>query len=1225
MFNNKSKIKPVLGSTIDFNHPLSQGLVGCWLFNEQAGNKIYDLAKDNHGILTNGPIWNSASDGYLQFDGTNDYVDLGTSIQNYSVFTTSIWINFNFFDASHRSPLGDDTQLYLYHLLFWSGSIWVAFSTSPTWTSAGVNHGPISINTWYNFVVTKDSNNNIVFYKNGTSLGSSNTTGATNLNKIGKGYVYDNAKISNVSFYNRALSAEEVLSLYEQPYQFINSPAALNYYSYSQNRSLAAPSITSQELLPILSTFNPSIKYKNISGLTKYAKDIEFNQNTEYTKYSVISKPSNVNITNFGTAGSTTYSYRIKALDETTESIATNASITTTGNSVLSSTNFNRIKWDWVDGAIGYKIFGRINGSEQLIITTVYNHFDDDGSITPSGILNTSSLGGYDYKKVSLGPYYSLYTGNNKEDNYIKLREFDMARPMYDSAYQIQNVYCYFMDVTQWSDDITYIVLDRPSTSNPRRFALYKHFKSTGVMTFVGDIGISGSYGILNLKISLTRYSNGTVSATGTTVTGTNTAWKTSNFSKNSRIGFGTTEPHLVEKWYYITDLPSDTSLTLSQTVAENIPNNTLYVIEELRIVFHTTTNLYLVKGVTENDFSIGKTYLSTLTDPIGANIYNISNPAILGTIFAMPLKPMDDYNTQYVYCVYYIGTSNIIGIKKYNIRKDLTIATQTLQGFVKYEFSGYFADNINFINSNVPVYGGNFNIINLSLNLPAWTYHYYGYINITTPGSYTFYLRSDDASYFWIGANAESGFTTTNAFLSEPGYHGAYEVSASITLSAGPIFLRLICGDAGGGGGIYLEYSGPGITRTFDFSLLGVNSTVTTFVDPLVLTCGGTIPIVNRDRSAMNGVYCVPKHGIYKDTPVILFTSTNGVTVIKDSDIYANNIELFTHSYPLLIMIPNIDVLLFQSRQYQYNISYDELLDRVIYPPSGNWLLKGYISTLGNIDKFIDTNMFSFSGIGNPLSKPNDVVDAIQDAEFLVRSINGWSYFIRPDSIRYRNTIFALPHVAHWTFSDKFKNYCISSMITLDKNTILRRIHCNTNVLYGDNANSISAEPIRCYVRNNGIEDDTGKWTLIDSTGNIEHIQNTGKLQVRFESSLFLHYAKTKKIYGFSVEYDNKETISKGFSWNLSDSNTTNAIVGFVQNELYKANPTFTIKYYNKSNNKLYLIQNADRSSTGDFEYYASGWQKGYGPNQVGLRRRFVPTSALQKNIEYEVELEVK
>jgi len=1225
MFNNKSKIKPSLGSTIDFNHPLSQGLVGCWLFNEQAGNKIYDLAEDNHGILTNGPIWNSASDGYLQFDGSNDYVDLGTSIQNYSVFTTSIWINFNFFDNLHRSPLGDDYQQYLYHMLFLNGVIALGFSSSYTGNPfVFVNHNTININKWYNFVITKNSNDIVKFYQNASLLGTEYKPGATNINKIGKGYVYDNAKISNVSFYNRALSAEEVLSLYEQPYQFINPPAALNYYSYSQNRSLTAPSIKSEEKLPILSTFNPT-PYKNVSSIVKYVKDFEFNQSTQYTRYTVIDKPSNVTITNFGTSGSTSYSYRIKAVDEFSESIATDAVITTTGNSTLSSNNFNRIKWNWVDGAASYKIYGRINGSEQLLTTTIYTHFDDTGSITPNGNLNVNASGGYDYKKLSLGTYYSLFTGANKEDNYVKLKDFDIARPKYDSIYQAQDVYAYIMDVAAWSDDINYIVLDRPATGNPRRFALYKHFKSIGKMTFVGDIGITGSYGITNIKMTITRYSTGTVSATGTTVTGTNTSWRTSNFSKNSRIGFGTTEPHLVEKWYYITDLPSDTSLTLSQTITENIPNNTPYVIEEVRIIFHTTTNLYLVKGVTENDFFLSKTYLLTTTDPIGANIYNISNPAIIGTIFAMPLKPMDDYNTQYVYCVYYIGTSNIIGIKKYNIRKDLTITTQTLPGLTRLSYTGYFADNLSFINNNVATYDGNFNDIYLTIYLAAWTYHYYGYFNITTPGTYTFYLQSDDASYLWLGATAESGYTTSNAFLSEPGYHGFYEVSGNITLSAGPIFFRLICGDAGGGGGIRIEVAGPSITRTSNLTVLNPSSTVTTFNDSLVLTCGGTIPIINRDRSIMNGEFCTPRHGIYKDTPIIIFTSTNGVTVIKDSDIYANNIELFTHSTPLLIMIPNVDVLLYQGRHYQDNIGYDSLLDRVIYPPYSLWLLKGYISTLGNIDKFIDTNMFSFSGISNPLAKPDDLVDAIQSAENFIRSLNGWSYLLRSNNARSANTIFAFPHVAHWTFADKFKNYCISPIIYLDRNTLLKRIHLNTNVLYGDNTNSFSPEPIRLYVRNNGIEDDSGKWTLIDSLGNISGIQNNGKLQVRIESSLFLHYCKTKKIYGFSIEYDNKETISKGFSWNLSDSNTSSAIVGFVQNELYKTIPSFTIKYYNKNNNKLYLIQNSDRSSTGDFEYYSAGWQKGYGPNQIGLRRRFVPSTSLQKNIEYDVELEVK
>ena len=1222
MFNNKSKIKPSLGSTIDFNHPLSQGLVGCWLFNEQTGNKIYDLANKHESTFYNGPIWDKKYNGSILFDGTNDYIGLNASAS--VSFTLEIDFEiYSFTSGDMRlagSYTGDTNQL----AMGFNDNIF------RIWLSNGWNNTNFVASTNQTYKLTIVLNNNITYiYVNG-KLNYTLAAG-TYFNNLGLAnpYVmnwgsYFNGLISGIKLYNRALSAEEVLSLYEQSYQFINPPAALNYYSYSQNRSLAAPSIKSEEKLPVLNTFNP-INYKNVSSIVKNVKDFEFNQSTQYTRYSVIDKPSNVTITNFGTAGSTSYSYRIKAIDEFSESIATDSIITTTGNSTLSTNNFNRIKWNWVDGATSYKIYGRINGSEQLLTTTIYNHFDDTGSITPNGTLITSASGGYDYKKLTLGTYYSLFTGTNKEDNYVKLKDFDIARPKYDSVYQAQDVYCYIMDVAAWSDDINYIVLDRPSTGNPRRFALYKHFKSTGRMSYVGDIGLTGSYGITNLKIAITRYSTGTVSASGTTVTGTNTSWRTANFSKNSRIGFGTTEPHLVDKWYYITDLPSDTSLTVSLTITENIPANTPYVIEEMRIVFHTTTNLYLIKGVTENDFFVGKSYAPTLTESIGANIYNLSNPSINGTIFAMPLKPMDDYNTQYVYCVYYIGTSNVIGIKKYNIRQNMTISSQILPGFVKYEFSGYFADNINFINSNVPIYGGNFNTINLNISLPAWTYHYYGYINITTPGSYTFYLRSDDASYFWIGANAESGFTTANAFLSEPGSHGFYEVSASITLSAGPIFLRLICGDNGYGGGIFLEYSGPGIARTFDFSLLGAYSTVSTFADSLVLTCGGTIPIVNRDRSLMNGEFCTPKHGIYKDTPVIIFTSTSGLTVIKDSDIYANNIELFTHSYPLLFMIPNLDPLLYQSRNYQDNIGYDSLLDRVIYPPHSYYLLKGYISTLGNIDKFIDTNMFSFSGMSNPLAKTDDFVDSIQTAENFIRSINGWSYLLRSNSARNANTIFAFPHVAHWTFADKFKNYCISPIIYLDRNTVLKRIHLNTNVLYGDNANSFSPEPIRLYVRNYGIEDDSGKWTLIDSLGNISGIQNTGKLQVRIESSLFLHYCKTKKIYGFSIEYDNKETISKGFSWNLSDSNTSSAIVGFVQNELYKTIPTFTIKYYNKNNNKLYLIQNSDRSSTGDFEYYSAGWQKGYGPNQIGLRRRFVPSTSLQKNIEYDVELEVK
>ena len=166
-----------------------------------------------NATLVNGVGFTSSNNGSFIFDGTNDYIELGASIQNYPVFTTSIWINYNFFDGSHRSPLGDNSQNSSYHILFLYGNLYLGFSSS---SFVGFAHNNISINTWYNFVVTKNSSDNVSFYQNSLLLGT-NTVEAgklASINKIGKGYVYDNAKISNVSFYNRALTQQEILQNY---------------------------------------------------------------------------------------------------------------------------------------------------------------------------------------------------------------------------------------------------------------------------------------------------------------------------------------------------------------------------------------------------------------------------------------------------------------------------------------------------------------------------------------------------------------------------------------------------------------------------------------------------------------------------------------------------------------------------------------------------------------------------------------------------------------------------------------------------------------------------------------------------------------------------------------------------------------------------------------------------------------------------------------------------
>jgi len=169
----------------------------------------------NNGTLTNGPTFNTGSLGSIVFDGVDDYVDVGSSISNYEIFTTSFWINYNFFDSTHRSPLGDNSQQFLYHVLYLNGEIYLGVSSNYSGNPyVGVSHGTINTQTWYNFVITKNSSNLVSFYKNSILLGASSKAGGININKIGTGYIFDNALISSVQFYNRALSASEVLQNY---------------------------------------------------------------------------------------------------------------------------------------------------------------------------------------------------------------------------------------------------------------------------------------------------------------------------------------------------------------------------------------------------------------------------------------------------------------------------------------------------------------------------------------------------------------------------------------------------------------------------------------------------------------------------------------------------------------------------------------------------------------------------------------------------------------------------------------------------------------------------------------------------------------------------------------------------------------------------------------------------------------------------------------------------
>jgi len=193
-----------------------------------SGTTITDIGgSENTGTLTNGPTFASGDGGSIDFDGSNDYIQLqsnGTGTFNNQIFSLGMWFKldvlkaynvlFSYDYTAHSSPY------YATHLrIEVSGAIrfhWNNGANRSMFTSAGV----IVADTWYNIYITFKSGKQQIFL-NGTLIKSATLPDTiTFYNQevwVGRSNFssgYTNGKITLFNYYNRELSAAEVLQNY---------------------------------------------------------------------------------------------------------------------------------------------------------------------------------------------------------------------------------------------------------------------------------------------------------------------------------------------------------------------------------------------------------------------------------------------------------------------------------------------------------------------------------------------------------------------------------------------------------------------------------------------------------------------------------------------------------------------------------------------------------------------------------------------------------------------------------------------------------------------------------------------------------------------------------------------------------------------------------------------------------------------------------------------------
>ena len=207
-----------------------------------SGNWLDQSGKGNDGVV-NGATWNAS--GWFDFDGVDDYIDVGDLGINMSQFTVEVWFkpnvveNYrNVIDCNYGAPdpadgivksgnIGPRLEMNSAGTLGWN---WGASRSAndPFFTAAVVSSG-LAANTWHHtaIVVSGNQATNGSSYYNG-SLASANgvqTSGGStawygefqNVN-IGRGFVlsdrFFDGQIGEVRVYPRALTAAQVFQNY---------------------------------------------------------------------------------------------------------------------------------------------------------------------------------------------------------------------------------------------------------------------------------------------------------------------------------------------------------------------------------------------------------------------------------------------------------------------------------------------------------------------------------------------------------------------------------------------------------------------------------------------------------------------------------------------------------------------------------------------------------------------------------------------------------------------------------------------------------------------------------------------------------------------------------------------------------------------------------------------------------------------------------------------------
>jgi len=756
--------------------------------------------------------------------------------------------------------------------------------------------------------------------------------------------------------------------------------------------------------------------------------------------------------------------------------------------------------------------------------------------------------------------------------------------------------------------DWVFLIQNSTAASAVRSIFLYEFNKKTSIYAWKGFINVtfatSTAHTLRGFRVLRYLHTTGTVSVSNTSVTGVGTKFQDEGVAIGARIGFGSTDPTTISSWYTISNIGSDTNITLS-TSAGIIGEETPYVIEELRFAIAATNatalngGLHLVKGVNYEDFSkTGNTIpAATTTDNIKA-VYWLSDsgtPANLVTnISACGCTIQDEINKGLHYAYVIDGTgSTYVKVYRYNLRASGVVSS----GKMTLSINNYNTGEVSVSNGVVAGNGTEFTSSMVGMKI--------GF------GSKSTALIS---KWYIIGSHTSSTLITLTDLSFNIG-STFYIIDSADVLSTPP---QLITGtiSAVNNGRVGTLRHGPGK----DEESLYFVTTNRIYRAALSKIYDGNLDWISGNSQE------VPPGGITS------FAATDLLSSIEIAGSMDRLIILTTGTSSNRSYVTRYTAIAGEQFDHIFGIN-DRQQDQVLalgdaYITSGTVAVSG--TTVTGTRTFFTTAMVGFR-IGFGSTDPNAISTWYIISNFTsITSItistsagtigagsayvidwnsgtvphfntslqatsawseNGITHIVKHGATSALSQMYALPLSAHWNTAKETNERIITPVLYTPNCARFLRVVVTDQNRMGSGEFSISPEPWRVYFRTKGIALNTGDWTLVGKDGDLSGFSGSRQIQFMFEFMTIGLTCIPARIMSLTVVYDDEDTKTDShYEPSMSKSSVVNKQFAWRFAVPFGGTvPTLRIRLYNAIDGEL-LMNDYTTGSGGIWEKSTDG-----------------------------------